>query len=743
MQSKAILTLAVILTVLGTGMPSLAQYKIDTTVPVRIQGNQLKNPWVGGLNAPIFSEVDMNGDGIKDLFVFDREGFRVSTYINNGTPGQVDYTFAPEYEYRFPNENYDWILLKDYDCDGKEDMFAYNASNAGMTIFRNDYTTQGGLKFTQTYSVLNSKYGTVTANLYVARVNLPALVDIDYDGDLDVLTFPVTGNYIEFHKNRAKENFNRCDTLVMEVEFSCFGNFGLSGLSNSAILNAGCRIAAEPPHVSGDELVQHSLHSGSCMIALDIDGDNDYDILNGDILGDNMLLVVNGGSSSGAVMSSQDSLFPQYDVSVDMFTFPAPYYFDADNDGNKDFIVTPCISGPAENYNNVWMYKNTTNNTTNVFNYTKNRFLSDEMIEVGAGANTVLYDIDTDGRTDMIIGNYGYYSDILPFKSAVSYYRNTGTNTAPEFDLISDDFGGFMSLGLIGLKPTFGDIDADGDADIMLGNTDGNIIYYTNTAGAGNQPAYTLTQVQLVNQLGAVIDVGQFSTPQLVDVNRDGKLDLLIGERSGNVNYYENTGTANVPQFTLVTTSFGGLNVTNGLNLYGYSYPNMYDSAGVYQLLVGSVTGYIYQYNNIDNNLGGNFNLVDSMYYSIHEPVNISVASADLTGDGYRELLVGNNAGGVTLYKYDTTTSVIDLPSQPANFMLYPNPASDQLVVKFDVVSPVERAVSLYDVTGRLMATQNINSGIALFDVSQFASGVYHCRVVEGNQVSDKIFIVR
>lgn len=743
MQRKSFIILFAMFMAAVISWPATAQYKIATGVPVRIQGNQLKNPWVGGFNAPIFSEVDMNGDGIKDLFVFDREGFRVSTYINNGTPGQVDYTYAPEYTFRFPNENYDWILLKDYDCDGKEDMFAYSASNAGMTIFRNDYTPQGGLKFTQTYSVLNSKYGTVTANLYVARVNLPALVDIDYDGDLDVLTFPVTGNYIEFHRNKAKENFNRCDTMVMEVDFNCFGNFGLSGLSNSAILNAGCRLSPEPSHVVGDEMTQHSLHSGSCMIAIDIDGDNDYDILNGDILGDNMLLVVNGGSSSGAVMTAQDSLFPLYDVSVDMFTFPAPYYFDADNDGNKDFIVTPCISGPSENFNNVWLYRNTTNNSTNVFNYTKNRFLSDEMIEVGSGANAVLYDIDSDGKTDMIIGNYGYYSDILPFKSAISYYRNTGTSTAPEFDLISDDFGGFMSLGLIGLAPTFGDIDSDGDADIMLGNTDGTIIWYTNTAGAGNQPVYTLTQVQLVNNLGSVIDAGQFSTPQLVDVNRDGKLDLLIGERSGNINYYENTGTPTSPQFTFVTTTFGGLNVTNNLSLYGYSYPCMYDSAGVYQLLVGSVSGYIYQYNNIDNNLGGNFNLVDSMYYSIHQPANASVGSADLTGDGFRELLVGNSAGGVTLYKYDTTTSVIEMPLQPEGFQLFPNPASDQLIVKFDQSAPASREVSLFDVTGRMVATQNISAGIALFDVSAFAPGVYHCRVVEGKNVSDKIFIVR
>ncbi len=54
---------------------------------------------------------------------------------------------------------------------------------------------------------------------------------------------------------------------------------------------------------------------------------------------------------------------------MNMVTFPAPYYFDADNDGNKDLIVAPCISGPAENYNNILFYNNTTNNSTNVFDY--------------------------------------------------------------------------------------------------------------------------------------------------------------------------------------------------------------------------------------------------------------------------------------------------------------------------------------------------------------------------------------
>ena len=91
-------------------------YSPNINIPVTVNGSALQNPWVGGFNAPIFSQVDMNGDGIKDLFVFEKDGInnRITTYINDGTPGQVAYRFAPEYRSRFPKGLHDWVLLKDF-----------------------------------------------------------------------------------------------------------------------------------------------------------------------------------------------------------------------------------------------------------------------------------------------------------------------------------------------------------------------------------------------------------------------------------------------------------------------------------------------------------------------------------------------------------------------------------------------------------------------------------------------------
>jgi len=718
-------------------------YNPVTNIPVTIQGNVLKNPWVGGFNAPIFSEVDMNGDGIKDLFVFDKDGNRYSTYLNNGTPGTVDYHYAPEYEKKFPAGMMDWVLLKDFNCDGKEDIFTYS-TGAGMSVFRNDYSVQAGLKFTLEYFIVNSDYGAITANLYVARVNLPALTDIDLDGDMDVLTFPVSGNYLEYHENKGMDYFNRCDTLVYEIQQGCWGHFGLSGGSNVAILNAPCRIAP-PGSDASDVRGMHNLHSGSCMIAPDLDGDLDKDLINGDVLGNNLLYLENGGDTAEALMVAQDTTFPSYDVPVNLITFPSPYYMDVDNDGNKDLVVAPCISIGQENFNNVLYYKNTTNNITNVFDYQQNRLLSEDMIEVGSGANVVFEDIDSDGLMDIIVGNFGYFNpaSVADYESGISYYRNTGSATSPAFELQTDDYAGLFSLPVMGIKPAFGDIDSDGDNDMLLGIVDGNILYYTNTAGAGNVPAYTLTQANLTDAGGNAIDVGQFSTPQLADVNKDGKLDLLVGEKTGNINYYENTGTPSSHSFTFITSTFGGINVTPYLYVYGYSYPYFHDSSGVSQLLVGSVGGYIYQYNNIDGNLGGTFNLADSTYHGIYEPERISLSIADIDGDGIKEVLTGNNAGGIALYKYQSTSLPPVSEGSLNNFNLYPNPVSSQLMVKFDSQTPFERQFTIIDMPGRTIMNKLAKENIVLFDTRNLASGIYTLRVIEGNTVRSAKFIVK
>ena len=59
------------------------------------------------------------------------------------------------------------------------------------------------------------------------------------------------------------------------------------------------------------------------------------------------------------------------------------------------------------------------------------------------------------------------------------------------------------------------------------------------------------------------VDAGQSSGPFLCDIDNDGKLDLIVGNSNGKLYYYKNNGTASNYSFTLVSNSFQGIFVGN------------------------------------------------------------------------------------------------------------------------------------------------------------------------------------
>ena len=331
------------------------------------------------------------------------------------------------------------------------------------------------------------------------------------------------------------------------------------------------------------------------------------------------------------------------------------------------------------------------------------------------------FDVDNDGKKDIIAGN-DYLNNPNPqFQmSKLSYFRNTGTITNPSFELVTGDWLNISSLLQFALTPTFGDIDNDGDVDLLLGNADGTLILYKNTAGAGNTPNFVFNAPQYQG-----VDIGNNSIPQIIDIDRDGLNDLLIGERNGVLNYYRNTGTSSVPAFTLVTSNFGGVNVLATGTIAGYSAPLLFDNGNGYELLVGSESGSIYHYTNIDGNLAGNFTLQDSSYQQIFEPKRVTAAMTDIDGDGKFDLLAGNSAGGLRLYTQSQSIGLNSNEQTVPYFAIMPNPVFDRLNLKFESTEDGLRLVEVKDILGRILINYYTTDTYCSFDFSNRLSGIY------------------
>jgi len=377
-------------------------------------GSPLENPWAGGMNACQFGAIDLDGDGISDLVVFDRNGNRTLTYRNTGIAGQSSYVFDAELATMLPRFD-DWVIFADYNMDGRSDIFAYSKGFAGIKVYRN--TGNIDRLFDLVVSpYLKSFQGNGYVNVLVTYADYPAIKDIDNDGDLDLLTFWGLGSFVEFHQNESMERYGTADSLIFRKTKTCWGQFAESDESNIIYLDtcfeqkqtqettAGIAARQYPRYKSDPK------HTGSTFMIFDNNGDGLPDLLLGDVDYTSPALLTNGGTPDEAFMINHTFAFPPNNDSINLLSFPVMSYLDVNNDGKKDLIVAPFDPSlvKAQNLNNIWLYQNKGQTNMPDFELTTKSFLQDEMLDFGAGAVPVFFDYNTDGLMDIVVGNFGY-----------------------------------------------------------------------------------------------------------------------------------------------------------------------------------------------------------------------------------------------------------------------------------------------------------------------------------------------
>ncbi len=693
----------------------------------------IKMPWAGGLNYCQFETIDLNFDGIDDLVVFDRSGNKIKTFLNEGTANQVSFQYSPDFETVFPDVS-QRLQLRDFNNDGKKDLFTFYSQ--GIRVYKNISDPTTGIKFELVEPWLRSEHNGNQIPILAVDVDLPAIEDIDSDGDLDILVFWGLGSWVNYHKNMSVEWYGNADSLVFVREEQCWGYFMESESSNVLTLDTICNFKCDDP----DRItsLKKDRHTGSTMLITDFNNDGLKDLVLGDVDYQNLIQLENGGTADSAYMISQDTLFPNPSQPVYLYSFPAVFFLDVNNDGKKDLLASPfnaIINNPvSENYHSIWYYENTGSNTTPTFSFTSAQFLISDMLDFGAGAVPVFFDYNSDGLLDIFISNFGYrdtsyyhnYFLYSEYSSAIALLENIGTQESPAFRMITRNFLELSGLEQQSLHPTFEDIDQDNDVDIVLGNKEGSLIFLENNSGQSNQWTFNAPVFDSWS-----IDVGDYSRPHFIDLDRDGLKDLVIGEKRGRLSYYRNTGSQNNPAFTFITDTLGGVNVTDQqTSNFGYSIPYFFeDSLGNYALFVGSESGNIHYYKNIEQNITGIFEHFDNNILALSEGIHSGAAVGDLNNDSYPDMVVGNYAGGLGIFtgcEPPDITGKKDEKQMKASFInIYPNPVTDILFISSKKeYSPVAARLTIYNIIGEAVFQSNFE-GFLKIDVSDFEKGIY------------------
>lgn len=332
-------------------------------------------------------------------------------------------------------------------------------------------------------------------------------------------------------------------------------------------------------------------------------------------------------------------------------------------------------------------------------------------------------DIDGDGDLDFFQVN----SD----DETIDFQENTGTATEPEFaDIVTNPFD--LSADNLPIMPIFGDLDNDGDFDMLASTYEEGTPMYFENVGTAEEPSFASPTLSPFGITTIYTIMGD-----LVDIDGDGDLDLFTsrydddGSEVGKVYFHENTGSEDAPAFATGEEDFFG---TTFEAEYAFPFVDFadFDDDGDFDFMRVDMYGTVVYYH---ENIGD----ADTPEYEAgpgeESPFDIDplggdggffgLSLTDIDDDGDFDLFISEYESSSYLF-YENKTYTVGINDATGNDILvsiYPNPTSNQLNLQTSLPASEVEQVRILTLDGK--DVYQSNTFTKSIDVSQLPGGIY------------------